>query len=148
MGRSWRGFVLFGVEFPDEFDFPWDKQDQEFDEWWYIKYHNIDRDNFKNYSDYYDARQRIECPFDVINICSDGCNVPAFVLGAKTIRANGGDAVDFNPADLVVTPEEVASLKKIIEEIVEWYVQDEDYDPEYNALDLPEPHWFVACYTD
>ncbi len=153
MGQDPRSSIAFGIAFEEGFEFPWDTEDGSGDheEWWlkvcgYVptKYPYDEKGNYlpgidRDHPDieaYYDEKHAFEqahpFPLDVISIsCADYPNYILAVLGTE-IYTSWDAPLDFDPASLVVTPEQIEVLV--------------NFCREHNIECEDEPKWLLSAY--
>jgi hypothetical protein len=82
MGISTNGSICYGILFDEDFEFPWDDEENEgyIEDWW---------ENFNE-----DAK----CPVEIVNVCS--CDYPIYILAVKgsvrTCRRGYPTDIDMN----------------------------------------------------
>ena len=152
MGTSNDGLMCYGVAFPEGFSFPWDEQydddgeiardGMEFGEWWLDEACN---------------NEEKPCPVELVNYCSDGCEMFIVAIPDSVYTANRGYPVKFDPTALLDEDcdfDAIVGLRDFIrvhltEAINAHHKQYGQYgrspDPAHK-IDT-EPSWWLASYT-
>lgn len=148
MGVSTDGKICFGVDFDEDFEFPWNSEDDEIeiDDWWrdlhnYVNPYQIWTDDGNLKEDitpedkrkYYDYRhQWIEdnpVPFELVNTCS--CDYPIYMLAMPKTNVNCSRGypteIDLNMFNLVT--QDVDKFKTALKKY---------------GLYISEPKWYLS----
>jgi hypothetical protein len=132
MGVSIDGEISYGIAFPEEFEFPWDEDEEsegDIDNWW------LDVNGYKPPFELYDEEggyiggsrppqehfnacyeaERIfltehPLPVELVNVCSHEYPIYIVALKGTVITANRGFPQSFDPASLIVTDEQRNTL--------------------------------------
>lgn len=154
MGISTNGQICFGILFPEEYAFPWDKYGDE-EEWWLkdvLKYKPPFEifDSKGEYIDgvkppketidkYYEYRRNFinksnAFPVDIVNCCS--CDYPIYIMSVKSsfMFCYRGNPADFDLKDLFVSQDD---RDKLIQFCEMYCKTDEDFP-------VMEPKWYLS----
>jgi hypothetical protein len=153
MGQSTNGQICFGIMFEEGFEFPWTSDEDgegDIESWWIYQVHGFKHDielydeagnhidgkepSKEDLEKYYGPQQAFEkahpLPIELVNYCSG--DYPMYILAVpRTVKINHrGNAVAFNPGELVVTQEERALL-------IDFCGQ--------HGIEMPnEPKWYLS----
>jgi hypothetical protein len=167
MSTSTDGQICYGIPF-ENLDFPWEgKYEGDIEKWWQ------DVNGFKHsveiYSDtdksgyidgqkpkqsvidtyYKEEREWLKTnplPVELVNYCSGGA--PLYILAVpESFKSNSrGFPLEFNPAELQVTPEQRQNLIDFCEKYLGEKIAKHN-DEEYNDVKITlEPKWYLTSY--
>ena len=151
MGTSTNGIIGFGVPCDDGCEFPWDEFEGDIEEWWrnengFVDIHQPwtndgnyatgwkERDprfeeHYKHRRDWMEANP---LPIEAENYCSGDYPMYAIVVPGVGASCRRGDPTSFEPSELVVTSEQIATLKAFLAK----------YAIEHDG----EPRWLLMSY--
>ena len=151
MGVSTNGQICFGVLCEEGQEFPWDEYDGE-EEWWLkicafkpsLQVYDLHGNRLPGITEaqcdkYWEEKRAFAeahpLPVELVNYCSG--DYPMYILAAKDTcqSASRGNAEEFAPAKLTVTPEQTEQLLDFCRKHIEW----EGGNP-------PEPKWYLSSY--
>jgi len=159
MGTSTDGQICFGIQFEEDYRFPWNSDNADIDNWWLYKicgytnpfelydeegeWLNGIKPSQGQIKEYYDPQREFEkehpLPVELINYCSGDYPDYIVAIPRTCMTSSRGFPKAFNPKDFVITEEEATALVAFCQEHCQPY--DEDYDP-------PDftPHWYLSSY--
>lgn len=159
MGVSTDGILCFGISYPSDYEFVWDKEPyDEIDDWWLREIQKY-KDPFKLYSEeggyindikpsksrkdeYYDARREFEktmepLPVELVVHCS--YDYPMYIVSLKNsvTNASRGSPQIIDPRELEI---DVNDTLNLIEFCDKYCKPIGEYDEPVKL----EPHWYLC----
>lgn len=155
MGMDIKGQICFGVKFEEDYEFPWDKKEYDYDinDWWLyevLKY----KPSFTLYDNngdylggktppsnivikYYEERRIFiensqTLPIELINYYIDSYSMFIIAVPGTYIHSLSYDLVCFDPMNLKVTQEQTQNLV--------------DFCNKYELKYIGEPGWYISGY--
>ena len=153
MGVSTNGQICFGVEFEEDYEFPWDAEEfgGDEDDWW-LKVSGF-KQSFKIYTEdgmdylpevtnemkkaYFQEERDFKeahdsAPVELVNTCSGDYPMYILAIPCTIFSASRGYPVAFELRDLEVNIGDVIALEKFCNE--------------YNLEGLGKAKWFLSSY--
>jgi len=153
MGQSTDGQICFGIEFEEDYEFPWGNEEfEDIENWWleavlkfkpsFSIYTQDGMDYLPNVTEemkrthHEERRQFIKShnspPVELVNVCSGDYPVYILAVPCTIFSASRGYPIAFEPKDLKVNIGDVIILEKFCKE--------------YGLEGQSKPQWYLSSY--